>query len=54
MIPQPWARVWITYGQPFEVAPGETGFAEGLERAAAGLNEVSRNDAWHDGAIATG
>jgi lysophospholipid acyltransferase (LPLAT)-like uncharacterized protein len=52
MIPQPLARVWITYGRPFEVAPGDTGFSEGLERAAAGLDEVSRKDAWHDGAIA--
>lgn len=54
MIPQPWARVQITYGDPFEVAPGEVGFAEGLERAAAGLNEISRDGAWHDGAIAIG
>jgi lysophospholipid acyltransferase (LPLAT)-like uncharacterized protein len=54
MIPKPFARVWITYGRPFEVAPGESGFAEGLERAAAGLDEVSRKGAWHDGAIAIG
>jgi lysophospholipid acyltransferase (LPLAT)-like uncharacterized protein len=54
MIPKPFARVWITYGRPFEVAPGEVGFAEGLERATAGLDEVSRNGAWRDEAIAIG
>jgi hypothetical protein len=54
MIPKPLARVWITYGRPFDVAPGEIGFAEGLERATAGLDEVSGKGAWRDGAIATG
>jgi lysophospholipid acyltransferase (LPLAT)-like uncharacterized protein len=53
MIPKPLAPVWITYGHPFAVAPGETGLAEGLERAVAALNELSRSGAWHDGAIAT-
>ena len=42
MIPKPLARVWITYGRPFEVAKGEAGLAEGLARAAEGLDEVSR------------
>jgi len=42
MIPKPFARVRITYGRPFEVAEGERGLAEGLERAAEGLHEVSR------------
>jgi lysophospholipid acyltransferase (LPLAT)-like uncharacterized protein len=41
MIPKPLARVRIIYGRTFEVAKGESGLAEGLERAAAGLNEVS-------------
>jgi lysophospholipid acyltransferase (LPLAT)-like uncharacterized protein len=54
MIPKPGARVWITYEHPFEVAPGEAGFAEGVERALAGLNRVSRSDSWRDEAIATG
>jgi lysophospholipid acyltransferase (LPLAT)-like uncharacterized protein len=54
MIPKPLARVCITYGRPFEVAQGEAGLAEGLERAAAGLDEVSRKDACHDEAIAIG
>ena len=54
MIPQPLARVLITYGRPFGVTPGEAGFAEGLEQAALRLNEVSRKDSWVDGGIATG
>jgi lysophospholipid acyltransferase (LPLAT)-like uncharacterized protein len=54
MIPKPFAQVRIMYGQPFEVAPGEIGFSEGLERATAGLNEISRKGAWHDEAIAIG
>jgi lysophospholipid acyltransferase (LPLAT)-like uncharacterized protein len=54
MIPQPLSRVWITYGRPFEVAAGEIGLLEGLERAAAGLDEVSRKGAWRDAAIAIG
>jgi lysophospholipid acyltransferase (LPLAT)-like uncharacterized protein len=44
MIPKPFARVRITYGRPFEVAEGELGLAEGLARAAEGLDEVSRMD----------
>jgi hypothetical protein len=42
MIPKPLARVSITYGRPFEVSEGEAGLAEGLARAAQGLDEVSR------------
>lgn len=41
MIPKPLARVQITYGRTFEVAEGESGLAEGLARAAAGLTELS-------------
>lgn len=54
MIPQPLARVLITYGEPFRVQPGESGFAEGLEQAARRLDGLSRKDAWVEGAIATG
>jgi len=52
MIPKPFARVWISYGRPFEVAEGESGLARGVARASASLDEVSRNDAWHGEAIA--
>ena len=44
MIPKPLARVRIRYGRPFTVAEGEAGLAEGLARAAEGLDEVSRTD----------
>jgi lysophospholipid acyltransferase (LPLAT)-like uncharacterized protein len=54
MIPKPFARVWITYGHPFEVAPGEVGYTEGLERAGAALHQVSRSGAWRDEAIPIG
>lgn len=45
MIPKPLARVKITYGRTFEVAEGESGLAEGLARAAAGLAELSGSTA---------
>jgi lysophospholipid acyltransferase (LPLAT)-like uncharacterized protein len=54
MIPKPLTRVWIRYGRPFEVGPGESGFSEGVELATARLDEVSAKGPWHDGAIATG
>ena len=54
MIPQPFARVWIRYGRPFEVPSGEDGFAQGLEMAMARLAEVSRKDPWVDAEIAIG
>jgi lysophospholipid acyltransferase (LPLAT)-like uncharacterized protein len=53
MIPKPFARVHISYGHPFAVEPGEVGFAEAVERARAGLDEVSGTRTWRDGAIAT-
>ena len=54
MIPKPFAHVWITYGHPFNVAPGDVGFTDAVERATAALREVSGHGAWHDEAIATG
>jgi lysophospholipid acyltransferase (LPLAT)-like uncharacterized protein len=53
MIPKPFARVDISYGHPFEVAPGQVGFAEAVERATAGLRAVSGDGSWQDEAIAT-
>lgn len=53
MIPKPFARVQISYGHPFEVAPGDIGFGDAVERARAGLDEVSGKGTWHDEAIAT-
>jgi lysophospholipid acyltransferase (LPLAT)-like uncharacterized protein len=54
MIPQPLARVVITYGRSFVVDAGEAGFAEGLEQAALRLDEISGKDAWVDGATPIG
>jgi lysophospholipid acyltransferase (LPLAT)-like uncharacterized protein len=53
MIPKPFARVHISYGQPFEVAPGEAGFAEAVERARGALDAVSGKGRWRDEAIVT-
>ena len=53
MIPKPRARVRITYGEPFEVAPGDAGFTEGLERSLRVLNHISQT-AWRDAEIAIG
>jgi lysophospholipid acyltransferase (LPLAT)-like uncharacterized protein len=53
MIPRPFARVHIRYGHAFEVAPGEQGFAEAVERARGAMDAVSGTGTWHDEAIAT-
>jgi lysophospholipid acyltransferase (LPLAT)-like uncharacterized protein len=52
MIPKPFARIRITYGNPFKVAAGEEGFAEGVARASESLEQVSQVAAWRDEAIA--
>ncbi|HEV7364818.1 MAG TPA: lysophospholipid acyltransferase family protein [Gemmatimonadales bacterium] len=54
MIPKPLTRVWIRYGRPFEVGPGESGLNEGVELAAARLDEISAQSPWRDEAIAIG
>jgi lysophospholipid acyltransferase (LPLAT)-like uncharacterized protein len=54
MIPKPLTRVWIRYGRPFEVGPGDTGFSEGVELATARLDEISAKNSWRDAAIAIG
>jgi lysophospholipid acyltransferase (LPLAT)-like uncharacterized protein len=53
MIPKPFSRVHIRYGHAFEVAPGEQGFAEAVERARAAMDAVSGTGTWHEEAIAT-
>jgi lysophospholipid acyltransferase (LPLAT)-like uncharacterized protein len=54
MIPQPRARVWISYGEPFTVLPGDAGFEAGVERAVAELGRLSSQGEWQDAAIAIG
>jgi len=46
MIPKPAARVWVTYGEPFDVAPGEAGLAAAMAEAEARLAEIAPADAW--------
>ena len=41
MIPKFGARVLVTYGRPFEVAPGDDGLAAGLSEAEARLTEIA-------------
>ncbi len=41
MIPKPAARITVRYGRPFEVAPGESGLAEGLTEAERRLEEIA-------------
>ena len=41
LIPQPAARVTVTYGRPFEVEPGEAGLAAGLTEASVRLAEIA-------------
>jgi len=41
LIPQPAARVTVTYGRPFEVGPGEGGLAAGLTEASVRLAEIA-------------
>lgn len=53
MIPKPVSRVIITYGEPFEVAPGAVGLATGMATAAERLAEVT-GAAWRDEATPTG
>jgi len=37
VIPKPFARIRVRYGQPFTVAPGDDGLREGVERCAGAL-----------------
>jgi lysophospholipid acyltransferase (LPLAT)-like uncharacterized protein len=41
IIPKPAARVRVLYGRPFEVAPGETGFSQGMTEARQRLDEIA-------------
>lgn len=41
VIPRPFARVRIIYGEPFRVGPGEAGLADGIARTTAALNQLA-------------
>jgi lysophospholipid acyltransferase (LPLAT)-like uncharacterized protein len=51
-IPKPLSRVWVRYGQPFEVGPGDAGFEAGVKCAERELDQLSGGGAWHGEAIA--
>ncbi len=54
-VPKPFARVRVTYGTPFRVAPGEAGLARGLQTAREELGDAVRKAQWlEDGATPTG
>lgn len=55
MLPKPFARVRVGYGEPFTIGPGEAGLAEGMIRATRALNSIAETIAWPDDAeIRTG
>jgi lysophospholipid acyltransferase (LPLAT)-like uncharacterized protein len=41
IIPKPAARVRVLYGRPFEVAPGDAGFSQGMTEARQRLDEIA-------------
>jgi lysophospholipid acyltransferase (LPLAT)-like uncharacterized protein len=51
MIPKPYARVRISYGEPFAVGAGPLEFQRGVERASAALDHLARADGCQDGEV---
>jgi lysophospholipid acyltransferase (LPLAT)-like uncharacterized protein len=49
MLPKPFARIRIAYGQPFPVIHGETGFSRGLEDTTMAMNDVVQRATCLDG-----
>jgi lysophospholipid acyltransferase (LPLAT)-like uncharacterized protein len=54
LVPKPFARVRVAYGDRFRVEPGEAGLAAARERALVELAAVVREVQWDDGATPTG
>ena len=54
MIPKPFARVRISYGEPFRVEAGEDGVARAVERVTGALNTLVDEAGWHDAATDIG
>lgn len=44
MLPRPFARIRVLYGEPFTVGPGPDGLARGMNRAAAALAGLAGAD----------
>ena len=52
MLPKPFARVRIAYGEPLAIGPGDAALVQGVETTAMALTQVARKAAWPDaGAI---
>lgn len=55
LVPLPFARVRVAFGEPFPVAPGRDGLEAGMARGRQGLEDVVERSAWErDAAIGTG
>jgi hypothetical protein len=50
MLPKPFARVRIAYGEAFSIGPGDAALAQGVETTAMALTQVARKAAWPDAA----
>ncbi|MEP7327529.1 MAG: lysophospholipid acyltransferase family protein [Gemmatimonadota bacterium] len=50
MLPKPFARVRIAYGEPFTIEAGDAALAAGVEATAQALSQVARKAAWPDAA----
>jgi len=50
MLPKPFARIRIAYGEPFAIGPGEAALGAGVETTAMALTQVARKAAWPDAA----
>jgi lysophospholipid acyltransferase (LPLAT)-like uncharacterized protein len=53
MLPKPFARVRVAYGEPFLVGPGTEGLARGLEDTRIAMDSVVRIACREDGATLT-
>lgn len=54
LIPKPFARVRVAYGEPFPVGEGRAGLAAAEQRALGELNQAVSEAEWHAGVTATG
>jgi lysophospholipid acyltransferase (LPLAT)-like uncharacterized protein len=53
MVPLPWARVRIAFGEPFRMGQGAEGLAEAVARASSDLTRLEEEIRWADAAAPT-
>lgn len=51
MVPAPFAKVRVAYGQPFEVGSGDDALLEARQRATGELRSLEKEVSWPDGAV---